>query len=211
MATSYARRTRSRRSGRLRHADRSTGSSRASRPKSGSTTSVRLTLARVPHDQGDERRVDGGKRSPAGDAHGAVRGSRPGSRSPGRFSSARCAPNAIRPCQWGQHERKRNKPLFASRGRRDVVARGRRGEPIALGEAVSALARRLRNLTKLHAGATRPSRARCACLTRPPRRSRHLDGAHDLPNTEVLERASASARRSARQCPVGTERRSSAP
>ena len=110
-----------------------------------------------------------------------------------------------------EEERKRNKPLFASRGRRDVVARGRRGEPIALGEAVSALARRLRNLTKLHAGATRPSRARCACLTRPPRRSRHLDGAHDLPNTEVLERASASARRSARQCPVGTERRSSAP
>jgi hypothetical protein len=51
---------------------------------------------------------------------------------------------------------------------------GRRGEPIALGEAVSALARRLRNPTKRHAGARRPSGARCgeidkrvhACLLR---------------------------------------------
>jgi hypothetical protein len=77
---------------------------------------------------------------------------------------------------------------------------GRRGEPIALGEAVSALSRRLRNPTK-HAGATRPSGARCA---RRLRRYRHLDGAHDLPSTEVLERACGSARRSARRCPAGT-------
>jgi hypothetical protein len=76
-------------------------------------------------------------------------------------------------------------------------------------EAVSALARRLRNATKRHAGATRPSRGLWARPTRPPRRSRHLDGAHDLPSTEVLERASASARRAARLCPGGTPLRGS--
>jgi hypothetical protein len=70
----------------------------------------------------------------------------------------------------------------------------------------SALARRLPNPTKRHAGATRPSGAPCARSTRPPRRYRHLDGAHDLPSRAVLERASASARRSARQCPGGTQR-----
>jgi hypothetical protein len=57
---------------------------------------------------------------------------------------------------------------------------GRCGEPIALGEAVSALARRLPNGTKLHAGATRPSGAPLrtfysAASTLPaPRRSTRL-------------------------------------
>ncbi len=68
-------------------------------------------------------------------------------------------------------------------------------------EAVSGLAQRLPNPRNLHAGATRPSGAPCARSTWPPRRYRHVDGAHDLPSTAVLERASASARRSARQCP----------
>ena len=65
---------------------------------------------------------------------------------------------------------------------------GRCGEPDSPGEAVSTLARRFVNPIKLHASATRPSRARCACLTRPPQRYRRFDGVHGLPSTAVLGR-----------------------